>query len=300
MELTKGVLLEGNYVHGNGSLTTYYNHNVYNEASNVTYQFNRFGPPAQRAGVDVQGANIKERSAGRHPLQLDRGRLARDRPGRRAGGPGHDALDESFHQSYGYGNVIVRGTKASGSMVHYGGDSDVFKNYRKGALYFYSNTVIVRNRGHADYQGTAVFELSTKEARLDARDNIFFSVVPPRAARPVVLLGARDEKVSGVASLAGNWVADGWTQWDTRGGRNAINAEITGLDASKRGADPGFLAAASDSYGLSTDATVRRTGVPITDAYVRPELFVKQQYVPHQSGRARPASDPPTPGALED
>ena len=56
--LTTNVLIESNYIHDNG-LDDYNKHNVYNEASNVIYQFNRFGPT--RGG---HGNNIKERSAG--------------------------------------------------------------------------------------------------------------------------------------------------------------------------------------------------------------------------------------------
>ena len=86
----------------------------------------------------------------------------------------------TFHTTYVYGNIIIRGETPAGSMVHYGGDSYVFADYRKGVLFFYNNTVIVKNDHYSPYSGTAVFELSTNEERLDSRDNVYFSTSIPR------------------------------------------------------------------------------------------------------------------------
>ena len=45
--LSRDVLIEANDIYANGSLADDHQHNVYNEAVNVTYQFNRFGSPAR-------------------------------------------------------------------------------------------------------------------------------------------------------------------------------------------------------------------------------------------------------------
>ena len=54
----------------------------------------------------------------------------------------------TFHSTYVYGNVIIRGKTPTGTMIHYGGDSGVLDDYRKGTLFFYDNTVIVKNDGY--------------------------------------------------------------------------------------------------------------------------------------------------------
>ena len=174
VDATRRVLIEANHIFENGSLTDFFHHNVYNEVEGVTYQFNHFGRP--RAGADgvVNGANLKDRSAGAvirynwiedggHLIDLVEAQEARDVT---VGLP-------SFHESFVYGNVLIRNGTREGSMVHYGGDSGSVEDYRKGTLYFYENTVIVKNEGASDYDRPAVFELSTNEESLEAMNNIF-------------------------------------------------------------------------------------------------------------------------------
>ncbi len=298
-ELTQDVLIEKNHVYGNGSTTTYYMHNVYNEASNVTYQYNYFGSP--RFGVDgVQGANIKERSAGvvirynwiedgAHLLDLVDAQEAKD----------STVKMPTFHTTYVYGNVLVR-AKSLGSIVHYGGDSGALGDYRKGTLFFYDNTVVVKNSDYADWSWTGVFEISTNDERLDARNNIFYSTVAPAQNRGIAMLAPRDQNVSGIASFAGNWVTDDWVPHTPKGGRNAIVAELKGFEASKRGTNPGFVDAAAGAYELTKGAAARGVGVPLPADYVPPEHIVRQQYARHQAGRPRVLAAPPTAGAFED
>jgi len=292
--LTQNVLLEGNHIYDNGSVEAYYEHNVYNEASNVVYQYNRFGSP--RAGAQgVLGANIKERSAGvvirynwiedgAHILDIVDAQEAMDTT----------RSMPSFHATHVYGNVIVRGTTPSGSMIHYGGDSGVFTNYRKGKLHFYNNTVIVRNEKYPDYTRTPVFELSTNEEQLDSRNNVYWSTIAPDDTHAIGMLGARDEVSSGVASFAGDWVRSGWTGHDiTLGKKIDIKATIRGLDKVPRGDSPGFRDVAAEDYALASPL-----GAPVS---LRPdisaELLPVAQYVKHRLGKPRKA-EPPSLGAF--
>ena len=294
--LTEDVLLERNHIHHNGSLAEYYEHNVYNEVSGVTYQFNRFGPP--RGGKNGPlGANIKERSAGvvirynwiedgAHVLDIVDAQEAMASTVRMP----------SFHATFVYGNVILRG-RASGSMIHYGGDSGEFKNYRKGTLHFYNNTVVVKNDDYADYQSAAVFELSTQDEHLEAKNNVFWSTVTPTALRPVGLLGSRDQVTSGVARLSRNWLATGWTPLDlTPGATVAVKAEITGVEGSVRGASPGFVDAHADDYRLAPASALRGGG----QALGQDDLPLAFQYIRHQNGAPRRDGAKPTLGALAD
>jgi hypothetical protein len=295
-ELTRDVLIEGNYVYGNGSATDYYEHNVYNEASGVVYQFNRFGPP--RSGAQgVLGANIKERSAdvvvrfnwiedGAHLIDLVDSQEARD----------PNLADPKFHESWVYGNVLIRGEKPSGTMVHYGGDSGVLETYRKGTLHFFQNTVVVSNASYPDYQSTGVFELSTNDESLDAKNNVFYAEAKPVPFVPVALLGARDGVVSGKATLAGNWISTGIRATDGMPGKEPKTvAEVAGFDASTFGAEPGFVDAGKLDLVPKAGAAIVAKGVKLDmGAHV-----VDHEYVPHGKGAARPPAEPPTLGAYE-
>lgn len=299
VELTTDVLIEGNHIYGNGSLATHFMHNVYNEGSNVTYQYNWFGAPRIGAG-GVQGANIKERSAGvviRYNWIEDGAHILDIVDAQEA--MGSTVQMPAFHTTYVYGNVLVRG-KPSGSLVHYGGDSGDFKNYRKGTLRFYDNTIVIKNADYKDWAWTSVFEIATNDERVDARNNIFYSQVAPTITRGVAMLGVRDEKVQGLISFAGNWVTDDWVGFTTNSGRYKVSAQVTGLDASKHGTNPGFVDPATDAFELAKNAAARGIGVSIAADFAPPEHVVRQQYTKHQAGRPRVLANPPTAGAFED
>jgi hypothetical protein len=294
-ELTRDVLVEGNYVYGNASPTDWYEHNVYNEASGVIYQFNRFGPP--RTGADgFLGGNIKERSAGvviRYNWIEDGAHLidlvdAQEAP--------TNLADPAFHESWVYGNVLVRGGVASGSLVHYGGDSGVFENYRKGTLHFFHNTVLVLNASHREYETTSIFELSTNEEKLDMQNNVIVTEARSVPTRPTSILGVRDDVCAGTAALSSNWLSDGVQPFESFPGREMrLEASLSGFDASMRGGDPMFVDIARLDLHPSASAPFRAKGavLQLPQAYV-----VDRQYVMHGQDEARPKEDHPTPGAL--
>lgn len=294
-ELTEDVLIEGNYVHGNASTTNWYEHNVYNEASGVVYQFNRFGPP-RRGARGFLGGNIKERSAGvvirynwiedgAHLIDLVDSQEARDK----------NLADPAFRESWVYGNILVRGGSASGSMVHYGGDSGLVETYRKGTLHFFHNTVLVLNASHKEWEGTAVFELSTNEEKLELGNNVIATEAPGVPRRPTALLGARDGVCAGIASLSGNWIADGVQPFDGFPGKEPERrAEMRGFDESLRGPEPMFADLAGLLLLPSSAAPFKGKGGPLASG----APAVTMQYVKHGRGEPRPKEDPPTPGAL--
>ena len=294
-ELTQDVLIEGNYVHDNASPKNWYEHNVYNEASGVVYQFNRFGPP-RKGPEGYLGGNIKERSAGvvirynwiedgAHLIDLVDSQEARDR----------NLTDPAFHESWVYGNILVRGGQASGSMVHYGGDSGLPETYRKGTLHFLHNTVLVLNGSHEEWQATAVFELSTNDQHLDMRNNVIATEAPSVARRPTVLLGARDQVVAGIADLSGNWISEGVAGFEGFAGKEPKRlAQLRGFDGTLRGAEPSFGDLASLALHPSASAPLTGKGVSLPPG----PHAVTMQYVKHGRGEPRPKEDPPTPGAL--
>ncbi|WP_437636569.1 right-handed parallel beta-helix repeat-containing protein [Sorangium sp. So ce854] len=283
---TKDVLIESNHVHDNGSPTDYTEHNVYNEATNVVYQFNRFGPT--RGGG---GNNIKERSAGvvirynwieggAHLIDLVDAQEATD------------SVDmPSFHETFVYGNVLLR-TGYGPSMVHYGGDSGQTRYYRKGTLRFFANTVFVDNATYRDYERSAVFEASTNDERIDARNNVFASTEEPTAIRAITFLGDRDNVAAGTLVLTGNWVMKGWTPFDPVPGVRLLG-KVEGLDSSIIGLDPAFASAKDLDF-------VPATGGPLVGAGAALDGLpaVDHEYAPHLQARARDDGSKLTIGAF--
>ncbi len=293
VELTSNVLIEGNHIHLNGNTDGWSEHNVYIESSNILYQYNRFGPTRAAPGGSQMGANIKERSAGvvirynwiedgSHMIDLVDAQEAK----------ATTVPLPSFHETWIYGNVLVR-HGAAGSMVHYGGDSGMYADYRKGTLRFHHNTVIVDNRSFRDYTEQDVFELSTNEESLDARNNVFYSFVPSTELRPIIMLGRRDQITSGVGTFASNYVSAGWYPVDPsvgEGGR--VQAKVIGLEGSRRDADPGFVDLAGGDYSLSPSSPLRGAGEILST------FKVDRQYVRHQTGKARTDAQAPWLGAF--
>jgi hypothetical protein len=295
-EMTRDVLIEGNYIHGNASATDWYEHNVYNEASGVIYQFNRFGPP-RRGGEGYLGGNIKERSAGvvirynwiedgAHLIDLVDSQEARD----------GNLQDPAFRESWVYGNVLLRGGTASGSLVHYGGDSGVYETYRKGTLHFFHNTVLVLNASHREWQTTPIFELSTNEEKLEMHNNVIVTEATSVSTRPTALLGSRDGLCAGVATLSGNWISEGIQPFESVPGREPrLEATLRGLEASMRGDDPRFVDLPNLLLHPSASAAFNGKGVILS----HPEAHaVDRQYVKHGHDEARAKEEPPTPGAF--
>jgi hypothetical protein len=117
---TQDLLIEGNWIHGNGNAGSLFEHNAYTAAIDIVYQANHFGP--LRAGAN--GNNLKDRSAGlvvRYNW-IEGGNRQLDLV---------DAEDSdvlvnhpSYHETFVYGNVLIEPDDAGNSqIVHYGGDS---------------------------------------------------------------------------------------------------------------------------------------------------------------------------------
>ncbi|WP_437674148.1 right-handed parallel beta-helix repeat-containing protein [Sorangium sp. So ce131] len=284
--LVEDVLIESNYIHDNGGLTDDNEHNVYNEASNVVYQFNRFGPT--RGG---NGNNIKERSAGvvirynwiedgAHLIDLVDAQEATD-----------NIETSSFHETFVYGNMLLR-TGYGPSMIHYGGDSGQTEYYRKGTLHFFSNTVFVKNEGYRDYERSAVFEASTNDERINARNNVFASSQGPTDIRAVTFLGDRGNVAAGILTLAGNWVTQGWTAFDPVPGVKVLG-KVDGFDGSIFGVDLPFASVQDNDFIPAASAPLVGAGAALDGLPA-----VEHQYVLHQQANARSDGPKLTIGAF--
>jgi hypothetical protein len=242
----------------------------------------------------VLGGNIKERSAGvvirynwiedgAHLIDLVDSQEARD----------PNVKDPAFHESWVYGNVLVRGPVANGSMVHYGGDSGIFDTYRKGTLHFFNNTVIILNASHEPYASTPIFQISTNDETLVAKNNVFFTEAKGVTKREVMLLGARDGVVSGKAELAGNWLSDGISPQQTL--KAEQRAVVSGFDTNVFGTDPGFADLAKLDLSPGGSSALRGKAVALKLPAAHPLDF---QYAVHGKSASRKETAPGSVGAF--
>lgn len=138
-----------------------------------------------------------------------------------------------YDDSFVYGNVLIEFDGGNRQIVHYGGDnSDEW--FRTGTLHFYHNTVVSERPGLA-----TVVRLSSPDASIDARNNIFFVQGDGE-------LGFLED--AGTAVLSGNWLPQGW-----QSGSPSLTGTVTAMD-NVEGSDPGFSNALAHDFRLDAGA----------------------------------------------
>ena len=273
---SRDLLVEGNDIYDNGNVGSAYEHNVYTEGFDITYQFNRFGSLKAGAG----GNNLKDRSAGlvvRYNW-IEGGNRQLDLV------DSHNPLiagDPRYRQTVVYGNVLIeRLTEGNRQIVMYGGDSGDTATYRNGTLYFYNNTVVSYRTDR-----TTLFSLPTNDQRIDARNNIFYVTAAGNTLSVV--------NSAGVVDLFSNWVKPGLVA--TFGSLTGI---VSGSGTSIVGASPGFSGEGNEDFTLAAGAPARDAGTPLSSD-VLPAHVVTYEYVKHLGGRARAADAAMDLGAYE-
>jgi VCBS repeat-containing protein len=267
--LMTDITLDSNYIYGNGNIGTDQQHNTYLEGVDTLYQFNQYGPLRAGAG----GAGLKDRSVGTiirdnyieggaHQLQLPESQNQSSL-----------AMTISrYHQMSVYGNVLVAPPGAASTVVYYGGDLGLTPYYRKGVLYLYSNTIVVRSDRSVVYGNTAAQLASAGEA-IDARNNIIVTIPNTVGANPPYL-GLVSANAN--AYIGANWVTPGYNvaNW-------VFNGNIAGLGniLAATSSDPGFVDLRGGDYRLAAgsiciDAAGRLPGsvaaFPVDQQYLDP------------------------------
>ena len=274
---SRNILVEGNYIYDNGNVNSIYEHNNYTAAIGIIFQYNRFGP--LRAGC--LGNNLKDRSAGlvvRYNW-IEGGNRQLDLV------DGEDSSlirnDVSYRSTYVYGNILIEPDGAGNrQIVHYGGDSGVTADYRKGTLYFYNNTVVSTRTDR-----TTLLRLSTNSEHCDFRNNIAYVSA---AGSTLSLL---DD--TGVIDLTHNWFKTGWVNAFV-----AYTGTINNDGSSLNGASPGFLDATNQNFQLASGSACINAGTA-PNAAVFPDNDVVRQYFKHQSSEPRPSDGTDDIGAYE-
>lgn len=270
---TSELLVERNWIEGNGNAGSIFEHNNYTEAAGATFQFNYFGPLLAGAG----GNNLKDRSAGcvirynwieggNRQLDLVESDFA------------SLVNDPRYHSTFVYGNVLLEpGDDGNSQIAHYGGDGANTANYRKGTLYFHHNTVVSRRTGN-----TTLLRLSTAGESADVRDNVVFVTA---SGSHLALLDQ-----SGTLVATRNWMKTGWAA-SFSGGTVTNAGQVTG-------SDPGFVNAAADEFEPTAASPCRDTAVALAAAAV-PDHVPVFEYVKHQASRTRAQDGKPDLGAYE-
>ncbi len=264
--VSRNILVESNYIYGNGIVGSAFQHNNYTAALGILFQYNRFGPLRDGAG----GNNLKDRSAGfvARYNWIEGGNRNLDLV---------DAEDSvqirnapEYRKTFVYGNVLIKPNSGNNQTTHYGGDSGATTDYRKGKLYFYNNTIVSLRSGN-----TVVFRLSTNEDTADARNNIFYTTA---AGSTLALLAE-----TGVLNVVNNWSKSGWRN----SFEGSFGGTVTGGGSFIVGTAPGFVNAASQNFELAAGAQAIDAGTPL-HADVLPVHNLAGQYVKHQQASIRP------------
>jgi hypothetical protein len=272
---TRAVLVEGNYIYGNGNRGSLYEHNSYTEALEIVFQYNRYGPLAEGA----LGNNLKDRSAGlvvRYNW-IEGGNRQLDLVD-----AGREPIYENplYRETFVYGNILIEPAGAGNRQIlHYGGDSGRTWQYRKGTLYFYNNTVVSTRTDR-----TTLMRLSTNDELSDVRNNLVYATA---GGRSVSLLD-----VNGRLDWHRNWIQPGWrVSFSQFEGLLYDRGDPVEADA------PGFVDAEAQDFHLTPDSTALGKGVALADAAL-PAHEVQRQYVRHLSSRERPEERRTDLGAL--
>ncbi len=274
---SRNILVEGNYIYGNGNSGSAFEHNNYTAAIGITYQYNRFGPLRAGAG----GNNLKDRSAGfvARYNWIEGGNRNFDLV------DGEDSIlilnSPDYHKTFVYGNVLIKPDGGNNQTTHYGGDSGTTADYRKGTLYFYNNTIVSTRSGN-----TVIFRLSTNEETCDARNNIFYTV---NAGTTLAMLAE-----NGTLSHANNWSKSGWRN----SFEGAFDGTVTGGSSFIIGTAPGFVDLANQDFRLLSNGQAVNAGTTLNPDAL-PGNNIVRQYVKHQTSEGRPVSGALDIGAFE-
>lgn len=212
-QVTQNLRIAYNDMWGNGIVGDDHVHTTYVQSRRAIYEFNRYGP--MRKGA--LGGSLKDRSSGTVI------RYNRIEDGARAidlvepeDWPAIAKADPAFRTTLVYGNQIRKDGR-KGSTIHYGGDHMGSEaDFRKGTLYFWSNTVFIGGRDYA-----VIFQPSTTDEHVEAWNNLFFpqAGLDPQGNPTAIRMRSNQDTGGGLADgghvhLGRNWI---WKNWSDNG-----------------------------------------------------------------------------------
>ncbi len=313
--LTRNILIEGNYLHDNGQSGSGRQHNLYIQAIGAVYQYNRFGPNIPGS----IGTNLKDRSAGTvirynwfegGSRTVDLVEVEDSAPwfvekaylnSLEGSAPDPDRLadvratEARYRKTYVYGNQFLNiGSEAGSNLIHYGYDNDP-ELARKGTLYSYNNTLMIRH-DRDDQWRVRIFDVSLYneskgtpgEETIEAFNNIIYLVSETPKATPSYLCIGRE---SGTINLGVNWITSSWNSADTFSECYPYDTKPV-FNGAQNLVDTAKAAAPIDIKTLAPNdiPTIRNHSQPLPGA-VNNSHPVKYQYVRHQTPELRPSTN---------
>jgi hypothetical protein len=269
------LVVEDNWIHGNGNPGSIYEHNSYTAAHGIRFQGNRYGPLC----TGCLGNNLKDRSAGTviranwiegGNRQLDLVDCEDDPT---------LAADPSYGDTFVYANVLVEPDGAGNSQIlHFGGDGANTAIYRP-RLWFWNNTVVSSRAGN-----TTLMRLSSPAQKAEAFANV---VLVTAAGNRLALVDA-----DGDLRYGGNWF-----KASPVASHSGATGALTDAGGNRTGSDPGFTSLAGLDLSLAAGSDCLDAGVALPAAMAAWPLDL--QYRPHQGTVARPAGGLLDLGAFE-
>jgi parallel beta-helix repeat protein len=272
---TTNMVIEGNYIHGNGNPGSAYEHNTYTEARNILYQYNRFGPLCDGCG----GNNLKGRSSGTviRYNWIESGNRQMDLVD--AEGSSAIVQDPAYLQTFVYGNVLIEPDEPGNSQIlHFGGDSGNTSIYR-GTLYFWNNTVISTRSGN-----TTLIRLSTNAQTAYIQNNIIYVTA---AGNRLALTNQ-----AGVLNYGWNLLKPNYVN-----SHSGLTGSVNDMGGNVTAASPGFIDEAGQDYRIASTSAARNSSGSLPAAVASYSLDF--EYVKHQTHEIRQAEGAQDIGAFE-
>lgn len=272
---SSNLVIEGNYIHGNGNPDSIYEHNTYTEARGIIYQYNRFGPLC----TGCKGNNLKDRSSGTviRYNWIESGNRQLDLVD--AEGSEDLVNDPAYDSTFVYGNILIEPDGAGNSqIVHFGGDSGDTSIYR-GTLYFWNNTVVSTRSGN-----TTLLRLSTNAQTADVRNNIVY--VTSGGNRLALSNSA------GTLNYGWNLFKPGYVA-----SHESVTGAVTNIGGNLTVSSPGFASEAGQDFRLLENSPAKNVAGGFNSTTASYPL--DREYLKHQSWLPRPNDSHPDMGAFE-
>ena len=293
--ISKNVLIEKNDIQNNGCSSGGFScHNIYSEASQTTYQYNRIG---KKYAGSRESNCLKDRGAGTiirfnwfdatnqaHILDLVEAEASADMM----------VNEPNYHDSYVYGNVFINPPTGPTTPFHYGGDHGNYALYRQGTLHFWNNTFINISDQYGSpnarwrmsmflFPMNEVTGVSTFNEVLEAQNNIIVNKAENVGANPSDFYIVTCDG-NATYHLSNNWISQGVQNgfsgyWDNSS--NSFRA-FTGIFTNTNTFNntqnnPGFVNINTEDFHLVATSPCINMGIyrpEITQEYVKELKFV--------------------------
>jgi hypothetical protein len=261
------VTLRANVIYGNGVNGSFLFHNIYGQGYRTLYEGNFIG----EVMAGSVGSSLKDRSSGTvvRNNYIEASARALDLVDTQASSV--VSGDPLYNYAWVYGNIIVDDFSTpsnSTDLIHWGGDSDGDATctvaapcagdaiYRNGTLYYYFNTMIIKNDTTA-HDRVGVFDMSSNLQSVEARSNIFWFT--NNSANATIEMGI----CCGTVSFADtNWISTGWQPSVESGNTVTVNQNGTLIQGSSPLLNTDFTLSSTSGSAVLGKGVLAPTGVP--------------------------------------